>query len=65
MDTDIPHTKVTIIDNKTLKILEEYTYSKLVNARALAEKKHNGKIVHSEKLQLVYEKYWIEINEAI
>ena len=57
------HTKVTIIDNKTLKVLDEYTYSKMVNAKGLAEKKFKGKVVHSEKLQFVYEKYWIEINE--
>ena len=55
------HTKVTIIDNKTNKISEEYEYSKLINARSLAEKKYNGKVVHSEELQFVYEKYWIEI----
>ena len=56
-------TKVTIINDKDNTTLEEYTYHKIVNAKSLAEKKFNGVCVHSEVMHMIYERYWIKIND--
>lgn len=55
------NTKVTIINDKDNKILKEYSYSMLINAKSLAEKEFKGVCVHSEIKPMIYEKYWIKI----
>ena len=54
-------TKITIINNKTLKVIStiDDVENKIVDSQTIA--KTLGTIVHTEKLNKVYEKYWVDI----
>ncbi len=51
--------KLTIIDNTTLHTIDEYLEFK-ENGKDKA--KQFGKIIHSEVLDKVFERYWVEAN---
>ena len=51
-------TKLTIIDNKTLETIDEYLEFK---ADGKEKAKEFGKIIHSEILNKVFERYWVKV----
>ncbi len=54
-------TKITIINNKTLKVISTINdvENNITDSHTIAEKL--GTIVHTEKLNKVYEKYWVDV----
>ena len=51
--------KLTIIDNTTLHTIDEYLEFKDSGKEKAIQ---FGKIIHSEILDKVFERYWVEVN---